>query len=136
MQQPPPQMACVSAAVSAIPLLRSMPRQVLENAWGARRHGRRKLLGRIKRQLRWACEWSTHQYYGPEHVGPDDCAIGRYRRTEVMPDHSGHGAVAKRRDQTQRVPDKVRQANLIKVAVIRVIPPHSASIAALIGATT
>jgi hypothetical protein len=75
---------------------RIKPRQVLENAGGARRHGRRKLLGRIKRQLRWACEWSTHQYYGPEHIGPDDCAIGRYRRTEVMPDHSGHGAVAKR----------------------------------------
>ena len=45
---------------------RIKPRQVLENAGGSRRHGRRKLLGRIKRQLRWACEWSTHQYYGPE----------------------------------------------------------------------
>ena len=32
---------------------RIKPRQVLENAGGVRRHGRRKLLGRIKRQLRW-----------------------------------------------------------------------------------
>src|SRR5215472_5945034 len=76
------------------------PRQVLENAGGARRNGRRKLLGSIKRQWRWACERRTHQCYGSEHIGPDDCAIGRDRRTEVMPDHSGHGAVAKRRDQT------------------------------------
>src|SRR6516225_8211977 len=44
------------------------PRQVLENAGGARRNGRRKLLGSIKRQLRRASEWSTHQCYGSEHI--------------------------------------------------------------------
>src|SRR4029077_13087100 len=43
-----------------------------------------------------------------------------------------YGTIAKRRDQTQRVPDKVRQAKGIQVAVIRVIPSRRAPVAALI----
>src|SRR6202035_1323272 len=49
-----------------------------------------------------------------------------------MPDHSGYGTIAKRRHQTQRVPDKVRQAKRIKVAVVCAIPSRRAPVAALI----
>jgi hypothetical protein len=50
-----------------------------------------------------------------------------------MPDHSGHGTIAERRDHTQRVPDKVGQTKGSKVAVVRVIPSRRASVATLIG---
>ena len=68
-----------------------------------------------------------------EHIGPDHCAIRRDYGTEIMPDHSRHGAVAKRRDQAQRVPDKVREAKRVKVPIVRIIPPGSAPVATLIG---
>src|SRR3984885_7164551 len=112
---------------------RVKPRQALENALRVRRNGRRRLLGSVERQLRRAPEGGAHQRHGPEHVGADERAIGRDRRPEVMPDHSGYGTIAKRRDQTQRVPDKVGEAKGIKVAVIRVVPPDGTSVATLIG---
>src|ERR1700722_10010975 len=50
-----------------------------------------------------------------------------------MSDPGGHGTIAKRRAQTQRVPDKVRQAKGRKVSVVRAIPSRRAPVAALIG---
>src|ERR1700733_1528027 len=87
----------------------------------------------MKRQFRRAPKGSAHQRHGPEYVRADQRAISRYRRPEVMPDHSGYGTIAKGRDQTQRVPDKVGEAKGIKVAVIRVVPPDGTSVATLIG---
>jgi hypothetical protein len=108
------------------------PCQVLENACRVRRSGRRGLVGPVKRQVRRAPEGSAHQGHGPEHIRADERAIGRDRRAEVMPDHSSHGTIAKRQDQTQRVPDEVGQAKGSAVAAIRVIPSSRAPVAALI----
>ena len=84
------------------------------------------LLGGIERQRWGACEreHSSALLNGTHRAGSR--AIRRDRGTEVMPDHSRYGAVAKRRDQAQRVPDKVREAKQIKVAIVRVIPPSCA----------
>jgi hypothetical protein len=68
-----------------------------------------------------------------EHIGPDQCAIRRDYGTEIMPDYSGHGAVAERRDQAQHIPDKVGEAKRVKVTIVRIIPASSAPVATLIG---
>jgi hypothetical protein len=107
-------------------------RQVVEDALRVRRNGQRRLLGGVKRQLRRSPEGGAHQGHGPEHIRADERAIGRDRRAEVMPDDSGHGTIAERRDQTQRVPDEVGQAKGSKVAVVSVIPSRRAPVAALI----
>src|SRR5262245_28962347 len=50
-----------------------------------------------------------------------------------MSDHRRHRAVAQRRDQAQRVPDKIRKAKRIEVAGVRIVPSRGASVATLIG---
>src|ERR1700730_7436135 len=49
-----------------------------------------------------------------------------------MPNHRRYGAIAKRRDQPQCVPSKIRNAKRIKIAVVRTVPSRGASVATLI----
>ena len=99
----------------------------------ARRSILRRRVGGVERQCRRTGERRAHQRHRAEHVGPHQRAPRRDRSAEIVADHRRDRAMAECRDQPQRIPDCVQNAERAQIAIVIGVPARGAAIAALIG---
>ena len=93
----------------------------------------RRVVGGVEGQRRRAGKGRAHQSHRAEHVVAHEGAPGCDRSPEIMPRDHRDIAIAERRDQPQRVPDRVQNAKRAEVPIIFRVPPGRAAIAPLVG---
>jgi hypothetical protein len=100
---------------------------------GPRRFRLRRAVGGVEGQGGRTGEGRTHQRNRTEHIGTHQGRPSRHGSSEIMPCNHCDLAMAERRYEAQRIPDRIQNAKRAEIAVVIRVPPGCAAIAPLVG---